>query len=274
MAMLMYTGRDCKQAPATQIDYNLKFDQLIEYAKQIRNESADHNQNVTVDLNPILAAMNTQISVMENIKLNTSLTIVEIRNAYERQEAKLTLLVDKIHELSETFVSASRETYNAINGVADVNSRNEIDAINRLALAVAAPRVIKGIRKVRYDKKWATVAPTVITLAAGIVELTLVPGCYEYRVDRTHYECGEAAVVEWRSVDNAVVEEEEIVIELPAGAVFHLVYNSLTAIADPIFSTPAAEFFGEMPAMIVVADDPELQAAIDGAAPLISEATT
>lgn len=274
MAMLMFTGRDCKAAPAIQIDYSAKFNELIEYARQIKTEVSDHNQAVTVDLNPVLALMNTQISVMENIQLNTNLTAVEIRNAYERQERQMTLLVDKIHDLSDTFVSETREAYNAINGVADANSRNEIAAIERLALAVAAPRTIKGIRKVRYDKKWVTVAPTIVTLAAGIVELTLIPGCYEYQLNNTHYECGEAAVVEWRSVDTGVVEEDEIVIELPAGAVFHLVYNSLTTIADPIFSTPATEFFGEMPAMIVGGDDPELQAAIEDARPLINEATT
>jgi hypothetical protein len=273
MAMLL-GGRICNQTPAVQIDYSLKLDQLIEYARQIRDESADHNQNVTVDLNPILASMNTQIAVMENIRLNTSLTIQQIQNSCEQLEAKFTLLVDKVHELSETFVSASRETYNAINNIATTNSRNEIAAIERLTTAMSTPRPIERVRKIRYDKKWVTVAPTIVTLAAGIVELTLIPGCFEYRFNSTHYECGEAALVDWRSVDNKVVEEDEISIELPAGAVFHLIYNSMVAIADPIFSTPATEFFGEMPAMIVAADDPELQAAIEGAAPLISEVTT
>lgn len=254
--------KDCGSNPEPQKDYTALLRQLIEYSDGIYSEVRNHNRHVTIDLNPLLEKMNLQIATMKGVEVNTALTVREIANATERLGDNFNRLLDQVMGLDETFISASREMHNAINNVANANSAREVDAIDRLARAVAAPRPIESLTLFRFDKLFRVGnAPAMVSLAAGICELMFIPECYDYKFNATHYECGKAASVEFRSVDTKIVVEKELIIELPANAIFHLLFNSIAPII-PEFAGEVVEYFGEFVPVEMGADEAALLAAI------------
>lgn len=254
--------KDCGSKPEPQKDYTQLLRQQIEYSQGIYEEVRKQNKRVDVDLNPLLEKMNLQIATLQAIEVNTALTTQQIANSTARIETDFNRLVEQVKELDDTFISASQIMYNAINDVASANSAREVDAIDRLARAVAVPRPIESLTLSRFDKLFRVGnAPAMVSLAAGICEMMFIPECYDYKFNATHYECGKAASVKFRSIDTKIVVEKELIFELPANAIFHLLFNSIAPI-QPEFVGEVVEYFGEFVPVEVGVDEAALLAAI------------
>jgi hypothetical protein len=167
--------------PALQIDYSSQFEAISNYMVQILVEARNHNQNVTIDWEPLLAQMQLQLLALNHIQ-QTAVTIGASQlAAAERLNSTFLGMAQQITDFRSESVTA-----------ATAMLRAEIDqtVVLQQIKTLLEPKAVVPVRRTSAHYR-ASNDGGLISIPAGTFELQITPqGCYFYTANGAPQEKG------------------------------------------------------------------------------------